>query len=142
MSTTTPIPINSAIISSILLTTLYNPFTTLLSLLLAYYISTSIYCLTLHPLASFPGPFFSRFSRIPFWYISLRGGRITWVQKQHAKYGPVYRLSPNELSYAGDGEAWEIHRHKKGKKENPKATEFFMRPPNGISPIIYLFQDP
>ncbi|KAK7962803.1 uncharacterized protein PG986_003628 [Apiospora aurea] len=81
-----------------------------------YIISTIIYLLTLHPLASYPGPVWTRASRIPFWIACLTGDQVLWMHSLHTKYGP-----------------WKaIHGHEKGGRELPKAREWFVEPANGI----------
>lgn len=58
-----------------------------------------IYRLYLHPLASQPGPIFTRLSAWPNWYHSAKGDRHTWLHDLHARYGPVVRFTPNSLSF-------------------------------------------
>ncbi|KAI3341511.1 cytochrome P450 [Ustulina deusta] len=103
-------------------------------LLIIYIVGSVVYSLTIHPLAAFPGPISTAASRIPFWVACVTGTQVTWIQKLHAKYGPVVRYSPNDLSFADqDGSAWKaIHGHEKGGREFPKAREWFVTPANGI----------
>jgi hypothetical protein len=57
----------------------------------------------------------------------------------HARYGPVVRFAPDDLSYA-DARAWkEIHDYKKGRKENPKAKEIIPPAFNGTILCIPVF---
>lgn len=106
-------------------------FGSLLLLLVAavvlYYIATAIYCVTLHPLASLPGPRLCAFSRIPYWYVSINGDDVAWMKRLHDQYGPAVRFGPTDLSYAS-AQAWQdIH----GQKPQEKALEFFPPPING-----------
>jgi hypothetical protein len=58
----------------------------------------------------------------------------------HAQYGPVVRYSPNDLSYVDEGTtAWKaIHNQDKtGKREFPKAREWFVTPANGSYSIFF-----
>ncbi|KAF2749096.1 cytochrome P450 [Sporormia fimetaria CBS 119925] len=82
--------------------------------LVVYFIVQSIYRLTLHPLARFPGPLLWRISPVPS-IISLLRGRIAFDYKiMHDKYGPVIRVMPNELSFSSP-KAWEdIYGHRVG----------------------------
>ncbi|KAF3760420.1 hypothetical protein M406DRAFT_52939 [Cryphonectria parasitica EP155] len=58
------------------------------------------YNLCFHPLAKFPGPFWARASLLwRFWH-TMRGRSHRVIQDMHRKYGPVFRVSPNELSFA------------------------------------------
>ncbi|KAJ5682378.1 hypothetical protein N7462_005543 [Penicillium macrosclerotiorum] len=82
--------------------------------------STVCYRLFLSPLARFPGPRLAAASRLYELYFQLlKGGIFTWhIDKLHAKYGPIVRVSPWELHikdpdyyntvYAGPGK----HRNK------------------------------
>jgi cytochrome P450 len=81
---------------------------------IAYTLLTALYNLTLHPLASYPGPLLWRLSPIPS-IISLLRGRLAFDYKvHHDKYGPVVRIMPNELSF-NTARAWDdIYGHRVG----------------------------
>lgn len=84
-----------------------------------------LYNLYFHSLSSYPGPFLARATRL--WYINflLRGELPFAVHAMHLKYGPVVRISPNELAYI-DSEAWkDIYGHRAGKGEIPKDPQFY-----------------
>lgn len=57
-----------------------------------------IYAITLHPLASVPGPFWCSISRS--WYLyRIYIGDMHLVQRRlHEKYGQIVRIAPNEVS--------------------------------------------
>jgi hypothetical protein len=105
--------------------------TLFLSLLVSgtlYYIASALYYVTLHPLASLPGPIICAISRIPYWYVSFRGVDVPWMKRLHDKYGPVVRFGPTDISYASV-EGWkEVH----GAKIQEKAVEFSPQPVNGV----------
>lgn len=103
------------------------------ALIVVYLLGSAIYSLTLHPLATFPGPTLGAVSRIPFWISCLTGKQVKWMDNLHAQYGPVVRYSPSDLSYTDQGgSAWKaIHGHEKGGREFPKAKEWFVTPTNG-----------
>lgn len=63
-------------------------------------------CLYFHPLASFPGPRSAAVSRIPFVSSALTGTTHKWLSQLHARYGPVVRISPGELTTISPG-AWK-----------------------------------
>ncbi|TQS33008.1 hypothetical protein Golomagni_06663, partial [Golovinomyces magnicellulatus] len=77
-----------------------NITTFVLALVLARFISLAIYRLYLHPLAKFPGPKLAALTRLYEFY--YQGILITdfpaEIQRMHEKYGPVVRISPEELS--------------------------------------------
>lgn len=80
----------------------------------------TIYNITLHPLAKYPGPLLWRISPIPS-IISLLRGRISFDYKlHHDTYGPVVRVMPNELSF-NTAKAWEdIYGHRVGLQNMDK----------------------
>ncbi|EMF14032.1 cytochrome P450 [Sphaerulina musiva SO2202] len=88
-------------------------------------IATAIYNLFFHKLAKFPGPFLARSSLIWRIYQSQRGLYHLAIQEQHRKYGPVVRVSPNELSFASV-ESWKaIYGHRSGGAPTPIKSEFY-----------------
>lgn len=106
---------------------------TMAVMLVVYLVCSTIYSLSMHPLATFPGPVLGAMSRIPFWISCLTGRQVNWMHNLHARYGPVVRYSPNDLSYADQGgNVWRaIHGLEKGRREFPKAKEWFVTPANG-----------
>ncbi|KAF2251956.1 pisatin demethylase [Trematosphaeria pertusa] len=81
-----------------------------------YLFALSIYRLYFHPLARFPGPLFARLTPIPVTWSLLRGRIPFYVKACHDKYGPVVRVSPNELCF-DDESAWkDIYGSRPGHK--------------------------
>jgi hypothetical protein len=50
------------------------------------------------PLARVPGPFITKISHIPIFAYDYRSRRTAWIRGLHEKYGPVVRVSPDEVS--------------------------------------------
>jgi len=94
--------------------------------IIVYVGGISVYRLYFHPLAKYPGPFFARVSPVRFadhqgtsrqkltlnpqipCTLALLKGRIPfWIKAQHGKYGPIVRVSPNELCF-DDAAAWKV----------------------------------
>ncbi|PVH97408.1 cytochrome P450 ClCP1 [Periconia macrospinosa] len=71
-----------------------------------YWITKAVYNLKFHPLAKYPGPTLWILSRIPY-LLSLNAGQLPFkVKELHDEYGPVVRVSVNELSI-NDTRAWK-----------------------------------
>lgn len=91
-----------------ILSAIYNNVTviigSLLLLLVLRFIGYALYNVTLHPLASYPGPKSAAASYIPQ-FIARGKGNITYVKKLHDQYGSVVRIAPNELSFTNP-QAW------------------------------------
>lgn len=124
----------SGILRFVFPNTIFSPHTAVLlaSLVCAYVIASSIYSLTLHPLAGVPGPRLCAISRIPYWLANIKGKDVHWIHQLHTEYGPVLRFGPTDLSYT-TAQAWkDIHGYGKGRVENEKAQEFSVQPVNGI----------
>ncbi|KAI1499291.1 cytochrome P450 [Biscogniauxia marginata] len=67
---------------------------------IALLLSQVIYNLYFHPLANYPGPFLARSSMLwRFWH-SMGGKFHRVIEDNHRKYGTVFRVGPNELSFA------------------------------------------
>ncbi|KAL5335406.1 cytochrome P450 [Aspergillus crustosus] len=92
-----------------------------------------VYNLTFHPLAKIPGPRSWAATRFPF----IRGlvtGRIIYdFQKIHARYGPIIRVAPNEVTLANPN-AWDIFQPRKNRAYFPKYPLWWSPP--GISDSI------
>ncbi|CCC11336.1 hypothetical protein SMACR_04039 [Sordaria macrospora] len=84
-----------------------------------YYVSRTIYRLTLHPLAKFPGPKLAAITRLyEGYYDVIQEGQYTFkIAELHKQYGPIIRISPYELHindstyyeklYRNDGGRWD-----------------------------------
>lgn len=59
----------------------------------------AIYRLWFAPLSRFPGPRRTALTRLWIIYHEFRGTRTVVLDKLHAKYGPVVRVAPNEVSF-------------------------------------------
>jgi cytochrome P450 len=75
------------------------PLATITACFVLYIVLLSVYRLTLHPLAQFPGP---RLAAVTFWYEFyhdfFRGGQYLFrIRDMHAEYGHIVRISPDEL---------------------------------------------
>ncbi|KAI5923117.1 putative cytochrome P450 [Camillea tinctor] len=75
----------------------------------AYLFSQVIYNLYFHPLRNYSGPFWARASLL--WRIvhSMDGQFHRHLENCHKRYGDVFRVSPNELSFCSPGAWTEIY---------------------------------
>ncbi|KAH9904941.1 cytochrome P450 [Xylariomycetidae sp. FL2044] len=109
---------------------------TLVSFLGAFLLAQCIFSVTLHPLASIPGPKICAITRIPYWRANIQGRDVRWLHKLHTEYGPVVRFGPTDVSYS-TAQAWrDVHGHTKGGREMDKAQEFSVQPVNGVPSML------
>ncbi|KAK2017789.1 cytochrome P450 [Colletotrichum eremochloae] len=97
----------------------------IVALVVAYGASLLLYNLYFHPLAEYPGPWLGRASLL--WrFIHTSTGRIHIdIEKLHRKYGPVVRVSPNELSF-GSTESWKaVYGHSNAERPTPVKAPFY-----------------
>ncbi|KAF2869677.1 isotrichodermin C-15 hydroxylase [Massariosphaeria phaeospora] len=82
-----------------------------LVLIFTYPLFTTIYNLTLHPLAHVPGPRTWSCSRLPYIRALLTGTIVHDIEALHRKHGPVLRIAPDEITFA-TADAWtDILQH-------------------------------
>ncbi|TVY33841.1 Cytochrome P450 monooxygenase [Lachnellula subtilissima] len=86
---------------------------------LFYLTLRAFYRITLHPLASYPGPTLWSISDLPSAYQTFQGTLPFKISSLHAKYGPVVRIGPNNLTYIVE-EAWtDIYARKVELRKDP-----------------------
>ncbi|KAI0008985.1 cytochrome P450 [Xylariaceae sp. FL0662B] len=104
-------------------------------------ISTSqvIYNLYFHPLANYPGPFWARASTLWRFWSSLSGQFHRIIEDSHRKYGPVFRVGPNELSFASATAYKTIYGT---KNPAPKNEYFAMFAAGYKEPCVATERDP
>ncbi|KAI0869644.1 trichodiene oxygenase [Hypoxylon argillaceum] len=71
----------------------------IVSSIILYFATLAIYRLSFHPLAKFPGPKLAAITRwFEAYYDVVLDGQYTFkIGRMHKKYGPILRISPNEL---------------------------------------------
>ncbi|KFX95463.1 hypothetical protein V490_03843 [Pseudogymnoascus sp. VKM F-3557] len=95
-----------------------------------------LYNVYLHPLSSYPGPFWSAATHWPRVRALLSGHLSYYVLELHEKYGDVVRIGPNELSY-NNANAWkDIYGFKQGQSQLQKDPDFYTAPPGGVHSIV------
>jgi len=75
-----------------------------------YKTAVTVYSAFFGPLSKFPGPKLRAFTNIFEIYSMISGNDNIKRPALHRKYGPVVRVGPNTLSFAGGGSVWkDIH---------------------------------
>ncbi|KIA75979.1 cytochrome P450 [Aspergillus ustus] len=97
----------------------------LFGLIIAYTIGQAVYNLYFHPLAHFPGPFLARASLLWRFYHTLSGRSHRALQHQHSIHGPVFRVSPNELTFASVQSWKDIYGPPAPGKPHVTKSEFY-----------------
>lgn len=97
-----------------------------------------IYNIFFHPLRSYPGPWYTKASRWPWYYQRVRGTQMYWIARLHEQYGTVVRTAPDHLAYI-EPEAWkDIYAHKSssGRGNLPKDLRYYGPAPVGGASIL------
>ncbi|KAF2215047.1 hypothetical protein CERZMDRAFT_37216 [Cercospora zeae-maydis SCOH1-5] len=107
-------------------------------LYILFSLATAFYNAFLGPLRKYPGPPLRALSKLPLLWSTARGNEDRERVQLHQKYGPVVRVAPNQLSYAGGAQAWkDIYGHRKhGQASNNKFLQFYAKPFNEIDSLI------
>lgn len=111
---------------------------TVATLTLLGWITLKFYDVYYGPLSKYPGPKLWAASPYPRAYSMSQGRESSDVVAMHKQYGPIVRVSPNELSYASGADAWkDIYGfRKKGHPQPYKPRQFYGRPLNHIDGLI------
>lgn len=118
-----------------------NLFATAVSLVFLYLFSilaTSIYNAFLGPLSRFPGPKSRALSVWPWILTNWKGEDNVDIPALHKEYGDVVRISPNQISFVGDGQRWkDIYGFRKsGQPEAIKDPFFYGQNVNRVPGLI------
>ncbi|KAJ5663290.1 hypothetical protein N7507_004021 [Penicillium longicatenatum] len=119
----------------------FHPGVTLLvsclSLIPIYFTGLIVYNVYFHPLSKYPGPKSMAATRIPNMRMVASGQAHRVIVQLHEKYGPVVRVSPNELSFVTNGEAWKpIYGSRPGHSQKPKNYLFYQQTIDDFPSII------
>jgi hypothetical protein len=101
------------------------------SLAFAYIITTAIYRLYFHPLASFPGPFWARLTIFPSWWHTRTGDRHIWLYSLQEKYGPEFRYRPDSVVLNTPSAFKKIF----GARGNVKKSHYYQVWPRNVNTI-------
>ncbi|KAI9723822.1 MAG: RNA polymerase II mediator complex subunit [Chrysothrix sp. TS-e1954] len=104
--------------------------------LLGYPVAQAIYNTYFHPLAKIPGPTPWCASRIPFVYNLLVGKLIQRQRQLHDRYGPIFRMAPDEVSFASEDAYNDIYTWRKGHRRAIRDPAFAVAPEGQADNII------
>ncbi|KAL3452060.1 putative benzoate 4-monooxygenase cytochrome P450 [Aspergillus insuetus] len=107
-----------------------------LGLYLAYFAIIAIYRVTIHPLAHIPGPRLAGITYLYEWYHDIYHiGRFPWkLRELHEKYGPIIRITPDEVHIKDPDFAATLYSRSNGRTDKPdRAAEMFGPFPAAIS---------
>ncbi|KAI0132758.1 cytochrome P450 [Xylariales sp. AK1849] len=111
----------------------HSPASLLLAASVLWLVSVSLYRLYLHPLANIPGPRLAAITSI--WYArQIRKGLFNFSTDLHQKYGPIVRVSPNEVTCNSKEALQEIYGG--GRYIQKGDWYYYLRP----ATIDYLFR--
>ncbi|SMQ48585.1 unnamed protein product [Zymoseptoria tritici ST99CH_3D7] len=90
------------------------------------------------PLSKFPGPKLRALSKWPSNITVIRGSEGVELPALHEQYGPVVRIGPKELSYAGGAASWRgIYGFRKSGDAHPaKLEKDYAKPLNRVDGIF------
>ncbi|KAG4417565.1 hypothetical protein IFR04_009295 [Cadophora malorum] len=98
--------------------------TTLILILFTHLIIQAITRRFFHPFRSIPGPLSNSISELPATVALVSGNQHTYYRSLHEKYGPVVRVSPDELSFVSVTAREEIYGFRKGRLLMEKSPIF------------------
>ncbi|KAL8893989.1 MAG: hypothetical protein Q9207_008560 [Kuettlingeria erythrocarpa] len=101
-----------------------------------YLTSIIIYNLYFHPLAKFPGPILWSLARLPYVRAMQTGTLVNSITQFHAKYGPIVRVAPDELSFIDPAACRDIYAARSGQPRFPKNPIWMGKPVPRASSIV------
>ncbi|KAK2020743.1 cytochrome P450 [Colletotrichum zoysiae] len=91
-------------------------------LLFVYYISLAVFNVTYHPLADIPGYKIAGMTRLYETFWCYHNGRSIYYRKvseMHARFGPIIRISPNEISLRDPNDCHKIYSIRSEYRKDP-----------------------
>jgi cytochrome P450 len=101
-----------------------NPLILLLALSGGLFFSLCAYRVLRHPLSHIPGPLLPKITSLWLYYHAFVGGEATVIHKLHARYGPLVRVSPNEIDISDADAVGPIYVSKGGFPKAPCYSNF------------------
>ncbi|KAF8867033.1 putative cytochrome P450 monooxygenase [Acephala macrosclerotiorum] len=105
--------------------------------LFLYSTSIAIYNAYFHPLRNFPGPKLWATTFLVRHIANMRGHLDSSIKDFHARYGPVIRFSPDELSFTSE-QAWkDIHTSRDQPLQKDPSFYMLIKLGKGAAPSIF-----
>ncbi|KAH8595868.1 cytochrome P450 [Bisporella sp. PMI_857] len=98
--------------------------TTLALLFVVSFLAYIVQARFFHPFRSVPGPWINSVSELPATLALVSGNQHRYYRWLHDKYGPVVRVSPEELSFVSVEAREEIYGLRKGGRNMEKSPIF------------------
>lgn len=105
-------------------------------LYLIYTLLYTLYSAYLGPLSKIPGPRLRALSNIPNVITMMTGTEPYTLPDLHATYGPIVRIGPKEVSYAGGAEHFKAIYGFKSEVTNSKSRDFYLGHLNKVPSIF------
>ncbi|KAJ0343918.1 hypothetical protein KNSL1_009885 [Colletotrichum chrysophilum] len=90
------------------------------------------------PLKHIPGPWYINFTHWVLKYYTVAGQRMYYIHSLHERYGPVVRITPDEISVADPDGYIDIYRMGSGFIK----SKFYKQISGGANPAIFTIIDP
>lgn len=90
------------------------------------------------PLKHIPGPWYINFTHWVLKYYTVTGQRMYYIHSLHERYGPVVRITPDEISVADPDGYIDIYRMGSGFIK----SKFYKQISGGANPAIFTIIDP
>ncbi|KAI9162704.1 sterigmatocystin biosynthesis P450 monooxygenase STCB [Paramyrothecium foliicola] len=84
-----------------------------------------------------PGPFYASFTKLRLKYAVLTGDRTAYIHHLHQQFGPIVRISPEEVSIADPEASKLIHKAGSGYQKSDWYGRFIARP----VPTMFTMED-
>ncbi|RFU28153.1 hypothetical protein B7463_g8180, partial [Scytalidium lignicola] len=101
-----------------------NPKITLTFLLIVFLLIRAIYQFAFHPLSHIPGPLLPKVTSLWLYWHAYVGDEATVIHKAHERYGPLVRVSPNEVDISDADAIAPIYVSKGGFLKAPCYVNF------------------
>jgi hypothetical protein len=101
-----------------------NPLVSFFAFTIIIIFSLCAYRIVHHPLAHIPGPLIPKVTSLWLYYHAYVGDEATVIHKLHARYGPLVRVSPNEIDISDADAIGPIYIAKGGFPKAPYYSNF------------------